>query len=189
MDRMRKNSNVVNATEGLTPFRSSPLRRASEQVTSMGSVLNQAREWIATKGHPIDEPVDRDQDGYFTDGEEDEPAEGEPVPHDEVEHLMLAACEQFSQDTELGPISFVCRDTSLSKTKTINHTSNNVTTRQRPPRPKRVIKMEDHDGEEEEEDLFEPLPRRERRKPRIKANFTYLNDMKHIAKVKAMCKC
>ena len=41
--------------------------------------------------------------------------------------------------------------------------------------------MEDHDGEEEEENLFEPLPRRERQKPRI--NFAY--DMKHDAKVKA----
>ena len=71
------NSDVVNATEGLTPFRSSPLRRASERVTSMGTALNQVREWIATKGHPIGEPVDRDQDGYLTDGEEDEPAEGE----------------------------------------------------------------------------------------------------------------
>ena len=98
---MRKNSNVVNATEGLTPFRSSPLRRASEQVTSMGTVLNQAREWIATKGHPVDEPVDRDQDYYFTDGEEDEPAEGEPAESDEVEHLILAACEQFNHDPEL----------------------------------------------------------------------------------------
>ena len=80
------NPDLVNAAEGLTPFRSSPLRRASGRVTSMGSALNQAREWIATKGHPVDEPVDRDQDGYLTDGEEDEPAEGGPTESDDVEH-------------------------------------------------------------------------------------------------------
>ena len=195
---------VETSTEGLAPFRSSPFRHASERVTSMSTALNQARDWIATKGHLIDErddqydhpseghsipddEVDRepDQEGYFTDGEgeEDDPYAEDAANGDEVEHLMLAACEKVSQDTERGSIGPVYGDTSPGKTKTIPQSFNNVTTRQRPPRPKRVTtKMEDRDGSA---DLHEPLPKREREKVRTEANFTYLNDMKRNAKVTA----
>ena len=185
------NSDVANTAEGLASFRSSPLRNASERVASMGTALNQARDWIATNRLPNDEQVDQDHDGYLTDGEN---ADAEPVSHDVVEHLMLEACEQISQHTESGKISLVSGDSGPSKTKFI--TSINVTERRRPPRSKRVNKTEDNDGEEEEglfkplssddeeeKDLFTPLPRRGRPKPRIKV--TYQNDMKHDAKVKA----
>lgn len=196
------NPHVETTSEELAPFRSSPFRNASDRVTSMSTALNQARDWIATKGHLIDEQddhydhlseghsipddeVDRefDQEGYFTDGEgeEDNPHAEDAANGDDVEHLMSAACKKVSQDTELGSIIPVYGDTSPGKTKNITQSSNSVTIRQRPPRPKRVTtKMEDHDGSA---DLHEPLPKRERQKVRTKANFTYLNDMKRNAKV------
>ena len=151
-------SDVANTAEGLASYRSSPLRNASDRVTSLGSVLNQARDWIATnrpsndeqidQDHDEYEQVDRDHDGYFTDGEDadadpfslphGEDADAEPVPHDVVEHLMLEACDQISQQTESGKISLVSGESGPSKTKFI--TSINVTERRRPPRSKRVNK-------------------------------------------------
>ena len=99
----------------------------------MSTALNQARDWIATKGHLIDEQDDQydhlseghsipddeveresDQEGYFTDGEgeEDNPYAEDAANGDDVEHLMLAACKKVSQDTELGSIGPVYGDTS-----------------------------------------------------------------------------
>ena len=75
-------SDAANTAEGLASFEASPLRNASERVASLGTVLNQAHDWIATNRHHNDEPVDQEDDGYFTDGEDED---GDPVPHDEVE--------------------------------------------------------------------------------------------------------
>ena len=135
----------------------------------MNLALNQAHDWIATKGHPID-----DQDDHFTDREEEEPAEEEPTENepaeesaedpigDEVEHLMEEAFEQFSQNSELDPITCVSGDTKPGKTNFI--APSNVTTRKRPSCPKRAVtKKGDQDGNE---DPYLPLPKRERVKRR-----------------------
>ncbi len=181
-------SDAANTAEGLASFEASPLRNASERVASLGTVLNQAHDWIATNRHHNDEPVDQeDHDGYFTDGEDED---GDPVPHDEVELLMLEACEQISQHTESGKISPVSEDSGPSKAKFI--TSTNVTERRRPPLRSKRLKKEDNDGKE---DLHKPLPRREHRKrrtkawisdldipDRVRADFTCFNDVKQDAK-------
>ena len=180
-------SDAANTAEGLASFEASPLRNASERVASLGTVLNQAHDWIATNRHHNDEPVDQEDDGYFTDGEDED---GDPVPHDEVELLMLEACEQISQHTESGKISPVSEDSGPSKAKFI--TSKNVTERRRPPLRSKRLKKEDNDGKE---DLHKPLPRREHRKrrtkawisdldipDRVRADFTCFNDVKQDAK-------
>ena len=57
----------------------------------MNLALNQAHDWIATKGHPID-----DQDDHFTDGEEEEPAEEEPKEDEPADE----ATEESAEDPE-----------------------------------------------------------------------------------------
>ena len=155
-------SQTTSEARGLTPFRS--LRRiVFEKVPSLDRVLNKAQSWIATKDRPFDEKdddqddhlsaddeVDResDHDGEFADGEKDDVdpyAENfDPAIGEEVELMLVAACQGVSQKT--GSVS----------THQIDHTPKDVTRRQR-SRPKRAVTMGVHHGAP---DLPAPLPKR-----------------------------
>ena len=83
----------------------------------------------------------------------------DPAIGEEVELMLVAACQGVSQKT--GSVS----------TQQVDHTPKDVTRRQR-SRPKRAVTMGEHHGAP---DLPAPLPKRELRRSRTKANFTCPN--------------